>query len=195
METFEDLIICLNCQKQFPLTTKRDRERGRKYCSRRCFHIYDAVHHVRGVAPRDTCFSCGGPKIKKSTYCSKCRSRNATESVIRRYGSLANRNYIVKYGITSDDVERMKKSQGGLCAVCQKREATEVDHDHRTKKVRGMLCTQCNMSIGLLMDDHLIALRLANYLLGSNFQQFSVPVPGQTVHIHDRATPASSPSP
>lgn len=180
MDSLEDQIICLNCQDKITLKTSRDRKRGRKFCSRRCFHIYDAVHHIRGVAPRDTCFLCGAPKVKKSTYCLKCRSRIATESIIRRYGSLANRNYILKYGITSDDVQRMKKSQEGFCAVCQIREATEVDHDHHTQKVRGMLCTQCNMSIGLLMDDHKIALRLSDYLLRSSCQQSAVPVPDQT---------------
>jgi len=48
----------------------------------------------------------------------------------------------------------MLEQQGGACAIsgCD-RDATEVDHDHATYEVRGMLCIQCNLSLGGLGDN------------------------------------------
>jgi len=64
-----------------------------------------------------------------------------------------------RYGITVDDYDHMLRQQNGLCAICGqppnesgKRAATRlsVDHDHETKRVRGLLCRPCNMTIGLV---------------------------------------------
>ena len=48
----------------------------------------------------------------------------------------------------------MLEQQDGACARrgCN-RDATAVDHDHKTGEVRGMLCHQCNAGLGLLGDD------------------------------------------
>ena len=63
--------------------------------------------------------------------------------------------------------------QGGICIVCgcaiqtQKNEggnAAAVDHDHNTGKVRGLLCTKCNMGIGLFKEDSGLLRKAANYL-------------------------------
>jgi hypothetical protein len=39
-----------------------------------------------------------------------------------------------------------------------------VDHDHKTGKVRGILCHKCNIALGLIGDDPARARALANYL-------------------------------
>lgn len=59
----------------------------------------------------------------------------------------------VNYGMTLDDYENMKASQGGKCAICQRdkpggRGDFHVDHDHGTGAVRGLLCVKCNMALG-----------------------------------------------
>lgn len=60
-----------------------------------------------------------------------------------------------KYGLTSNIFEALVLAQLGKCAVCGANEGMElhVDHDHRTNKVRGLLCGKCNKAIGLLNDD------------------------------------------
>lgn len=64
------------------------------------------------------------------------------------------------FGITPDMYAQMLEAQGGVCAIC-KSESTGtyrakrfcVDHDHKTRKVRGLLCSKCNMLLGFARDN------------------------------------------
>jgi hypothetical protein len=58
-----------------------------------------------------------------------------------------------KYGIGADEVDELIRRQGGVCAVCRKREAKQVDHDHETGAVRGIVCLLCNAAMGAFHDD------------------------------------------
>lgn len=40
-----------------------------------------------------------------------------------------------------------------------------TDHDHKTKKVRGILCHACNSGLGLVKEDVTRLLALAQYLV------------------------------
>ena len=62
-----------------------------------------------------------------------------------------------KYCLTIDDYDEMLKRQGGVCAICGTDQTGKdgrfnVDHCHRTGRVRGLLCKKCNLGIGLLGD-------------------------------------------
>lgn len=53
-------------------------------------------------------------------------------------------------GVSDDDYARMLEAQGGVCAICgnpPKSRRLHVDHDHRTGKVRGLLCFRCNRAL------------------------------------------------
>ena len=57
--------------------------------------------------------------------------------------------------ITPAEYKSLLAKQGGVCAICQRRPKTiklAVDHDHLTGKVRGLLCGNCNTSLGKLGD-------------------------------------------
>jgi hypothetical protein len=63
------------------------------------------------------------------------------------------------YAMTIDDIYAMHKAQDGRCANVGCREIIQalgrgraVDHDHKTGKVRGMLCKACNLGLGLFND-------------------------------------------
>jgi len=63
-----------------------------------------------------------------------------------------------KYGIGLDDYNKMFEMQKGCCAICgihqsQTFKALSVDHDHKTGKIRELLCNSCNTSIGLLKEN------------------------------------------
>ena len=78
-------------------------------------------------------------------------------------------NLMSSYGITLDEYEILLNKQGGVCAICSQKESSKnnylcVDHDHKTGKVRGLLCTQCNHAIGKLKDDPNLFIKAAEYL-------------------------------
>lgn len=74
-----------------------------------------------------------------------------------------------RYGITPEQYDAMLAAQGGHCAICP---ATEpggrgewhVDHDHETGEVRGLLCSRCNLGIGLFRDTPGLLESAATYL-------------------------------
>lgn len=75
-----------------------------------------------------------------------------------------NANLYRMYGIRVEDYEELLKSQAGGCAICGSTELLRVDHAHDTNKVRGILCHQCNVSVGLLKESPDRARLLAAYL-------------------------------
>jgi Recombination endonuclease VII len=60
-----------------------------------------------------------------------------------------------KYGVTSEDYQRMLTEQEGRCAMCKRYfgEALRVDHCHRTGRVRRLLCHGCNVGFGFFGED------------------------------------------
>jgi Recombination endonuclease VII len=83
----------------------------------------------------------------------------------RLYGGQRNFLLNLRYGIGEEDVQRMLEEQNGLCAVCERQPAEHVDHCHETKKVRGLLCFNCNGALGRFEDDVEILQRAVDYLV------------------------------
>jgi hypothetical protein len=65
-----------------------------------------------------------------------------------------------KYGLTIEQYEAMLTEQGGGCGICGRAPSDSfslhIDHDHRTGRVRGLLCFVCNSSLGELDDPDLL---------------------------------------
>ena len=123
--------------------------------------------------PWETCVSCKerNPldafpinRFGRSKYCATCYARPARAWVMENFGSYRNYKLYQKYGMTEADFDRMVAKQGGLCAVCQKRAATQVDHDHKTGKVRAILCLKCNAGLGALKDEERLVWEAVDYL-------------------------------
>lgn len=81
------------------------------------------------------------------------------------------------YKMTPEDYDRLLARQGGACAICggtspggrRGVETFNVDHCHKTGRVRGLLCTPCNRGIGLLGDASDLLRAAAAYL--SRFEE------------------------
>jgi hypothetical protein len=72
-----------------------------------------------------------------------------------------------KYGLTLEQFDEMLASQGRGCAICGNPDADNVDHDHETGRVRGILCWDCNIALGKFADDEDRALAAGGYLSGN----------------------------
>ena len=92
------------------------------------------------------------------------------ENKAKLYGS----SIEYRYGITIVERDRILASQGGHCAICPSEDSDikgrrlHVDHCHKTKRVRGLLCTRCNLAIGQMLDDPALLRRAADYLERAN---------------------------
>lgn len=78
----------------------------------------------------------------------------------------ARRSY--RYGMTPAELQSLLLSQDGVCAICRHANpdgvALAIDHCHETGRVRGLLCSACNLGLGLMRDDPERMLRAVAYL-------------------------------
>jgi len=80
-----------------------------------------------------------------------------------------NWNRLKQYGITIEEYNQLFENQNGCCAVCGKhqsefKKALCVDHNHETSEVRGLLCHNCNILLGMAKDNINILLDAVEYL-------------------------------
>lgn len=113
----------------------------------------------------DPCQQCGHPVTdrRRRKYCTDaCMNESLRQQRIdganrfkTREGGSRAFHLKQRYGISEEQYEEMFNRQGGRCAVCRRKSkrVLHVDHDHVTKRVRGLLCFKCNTAIGKLGDD------------------------------------------
>ncbi len=96
--------------------------------------------------------------------CSTEKNRYKKTKVQRR-----EKHLIRKYSIFLKDYSIMLIEQRGCCAICSKPEEEEsyqvlhVDHCHKTGRVRGLLCRNCNHVLGLMKDNPELLRRAADF--------------------------------
>lgn len=54
------------------------------------------------------------------------------------------------YGLSTEDFQKLYENQKGLCPICKRSldRDLNIDHDHTTNKVRGILHRSCNLFLG-----------------------------------------------
>lgn len=95
----------------------------------------------------------------------------------RKENSDWNLDYHLKtrYGISLQEYKDLLIKQNGSCAICQKQSITiqskenkikrlSVDHDHKTGRVRGLLCQKCNVLLGMASDNIVFLTNAIEYL-------------------------------
>lgn len=84
-----------------------------------------------------------------------------------------------KFGISIQEYREMQQIRKNKCDICDKSEVVfsrrgnkirdlSVDHNHKTSRVRGLLCQGCNKGIGLLREDIKILNAAIKYLRKHN---------------------------
>lgn len=120
-------------------------------------------HYAKGL-----CMSCysvinrrNNPKKMAShrAYSKHYAKRPQRAINIRRY----------KYGITKESYDVLLLKQHNACAICKQFFSKElypcIDHDHKTEKVRGLLCARCNYGLGDFKDNPKRLAAAIEYLL------------------------------
>ncbi len=94
--------------------------------------------------------------------CRRCQASAPVKEQSRYFG-LKHR-----HGISKADYETLLAKQEGACGICHKpppeNQYLHVDHDHKTGRIRGLLCKSCNMGLGILGDDALLLHSAIRYL-------------------------------
>jgi len=80
------------------------------------------------------------------------------------------KNILIKsrHGITLEQYNLMLKEQNNMCKICSSEEKLYIDHDHKTMKIRGLLCNSCNKGLGLFYDSIESIERAIKYLEKNN---------------------------
>lgn len=75
------------------------------------------------------------------------------------------------YGVSIAQFDQLLQKQKGVCALCKsppsgkKTSHLQIDHDHKTGRIRGLLCNECNTALGRLGDDVKGLSRALKYLM------------------------------
>lgn len=74
-----------------------------------------------------------------------------------------------RYNLTKEQYINLLETQNFSCAICFTEEnklpkKLFIDHCHKTGKIRGLLCHNCNSSLGLLKENIVIINSLLNYI-------------------------------
>jgi predicted nucleic acid-binding Zn ribbon protein len=139
---------CHHCSK--PTGSKR-----RYYCSQLCRTrtrigvVYD---------PDRRCVVCVTPIMHEERFNRNgCCSTQCSDTV----------RLVASYGLTIGRYREIYEAQGGKCAICRKRAARlRIDHHHGDGIVRGLLCNECNLGLGLFCDNPLMLAKAARYIEG-----------------------------
>jgi hypothetical protein len=117
------------------------------------------------------CIGCGQSKERSEFHrrpdgdgahnqCKACRSAATRAYYVREGGKIKQRSRRtgwVKVGIDPDRAEEMLATHDGRCSCCGGTEpggkgSWMIDHDHRTNRIRGVVCHNCNTILGHAKD-------------------------------------------
>jgi len=160
---------------------RREKEPGiGRFCSAKCMGEAKRLA-PRDPADELQCHRCGESKPADEFYphastargyqywCKNCCAQGRRERARIPQDPNLTRKYALKtaYRITPEEYDTMYKRQEGRCAICGDRKSSwqpgmgvkgrqlflVVDHDHQTGRIRGLLCTRCNIGIGQFRED------------------------------------------
>ena len=107
-------------------------------------------------------------KGKKRAQCKPCLARKKREYYKRHPEKARRRNLRTYYGLSVEQRVQMAIDRDYRCDMCTRQFPDEqlcVDHCHDSNKVRGLLCTNCNLTLGHAHDDVQTLQNGINYLI------------------------------
>lgn len=131
--------------------------------------------HILDLRKNITTIKCSVCKIEKS------KSFFSVSALKDKYGkckecssSLSKKSFILsKYKLSHVDYNKIIEKQNNTCKICGKSESgmfqgkqkrLSVDHNHKTGKIRGLLCSSCNVGLGVFKDSPELLRNAIKYL-------------------------------
>lgn len=113
--------------------------------------------HYEASKKAGKCWTCHKKSTQNKTICDRCLKNKLAQGRKK------------KFELSDAEYEKLISSQGKNCAVCLKPPPSGKpflmwDHDHKTGRLRGFLCSVCNLAVGLAEDSPSILKRMARYL-------------------------------
>ena len=116
-------------------------------------------------------------KDGKRTRCKQCESQDQKDKKRQsleqdylgtRLKERAN-NLKRMFGMSLEEYNDKLSKQKGVCAICgglcKSGKRLAVDHNHKTGKIRDLLCGNCNGGLGKFQDNAELLVKAANYLI------------------------------
>ena len=155
--------ICIVCGKEF-LTNWENK----KCCSKKCYDRYRYINQRERLLEHSKNYHETHREVyRRATrkyyngHLEKCRERNSNyerthrnsinERRRRIYTTASNKKCYIKhvYGLTNEQLDELYTKQNGICPICGKslEQSFEIDHDHSSGMIRGLLHRECNVLI------------------------------------------------
>jgi hypothetical protein len=144
---------------------KRARLRGNKrYKGRGCPHCKGNIRYVSNQA----CCVCTLKRRQRPDINEIERIRSSKRyHAIKHTDEFRNKWMMRQYdGFTINDFKRMIEEQHRKCFLCDKKLKLVIDHNHKTGKVRKLLCSPCNLILGKIEKFPELIKRMFEYLKG-----------------------------
>jgi len=124
------------------------------------------------------CYSCkekkdlsefpshSGKPHNKGYQCKLCCRGSQKGKYTKEEISVKNKKAMMKmkYGLSLEQIEQMKKDQNFKCKICKVETRLAVDHCHTSGRIRGLLCIKCNTGLGMFLDNVLFLKSAQEYL-------------------------------
>ena len=162
---------CCTCKREFPNTEEFFHRNGKylrsecKACSSIRTKAWQRKNEARNKANKVRWRAENRERYQQTNREWRARNPGRSAEVSR------NKYLRRKYGLDQTQLETMVAAQNGECAnpgcttpVASGGSSSHIDHDHKTGKIRGVLCQKCNQALGLLDEDKARIQGLVQYL-------------------------------
>jgi len=148
---------CKDCEN------KKRKRRAERNGRKRKYGVAKVCSVCKKLLPVTNFVKSGSNRDGWQNLCKRCKHERDASSIMKR-----------NFDIVLSDYNKLLEQQDGLCAICRNPETRKhqfgtvkrlaVDHNHDNGKVRGLLCSACNTSLGLIKESQKTLSNMIDYL-------------------------------